>query len=203
MVKKLTILLLFIPVFSSFVGCNNKKSIDDGIVAEEEFTADSVYIESGNKIVAATFDTLRSSLFRAISLQGIEDAITFCNEKAYPITNIYADSVAIRRTALRVRNENNKPDSLEVRILDEMTQLVSASKSAGVKIIRHPSNGEVHFFKPIMLQPMCLNCHGTPQTQIQGATLARIQQLYPNDRAVHFKEGDLRGVWHVIFNPKR
>jgi hypothetical protein len=202
MVNKSTFLGLLISVISAFIGCDNKKSTDDSIVTEGEFIADSVYIESGNKIVGATFDTLRKSLFSAISLHGLEGAITFCNERAYPITNIYADSVVIRRTSLRVRNESNYPDSLEVIVLNEMDKLMNASQTPGVRIVRHSSNGEVHFFKPILLQPMCTNCHGAPQTQIQSSTLARIQQLYPNDKAIDFKDGDLRGLWHVIFKPK-
>jgi hypothetical protein len=50
---------------------------------------------------------------------------------------------------------------------------------------------------------MCLNCHGTPGKHIQDATLTKIQQLYPEDRAVNFKEGDLRGLWHIIFNVQK
>jgi hypothetical protein len=48
-----------------------------------------------------------------------------------------------------------------------------------------------------------MNCHGTPGKHIQDATLTRIQQLYPEDRAVNFKEGDLRGLWHIIFNVQK
>ena len=73
-----------------------------------------------------------------------------------------------------------------------------------LKVIRPGSSDEIHFFKPILLQAMCLNCHGSPGQDIQSPTLARIQQLYPDDRAVNFKEGDLRGVWHIIFkSPKK
>ncbi len=49
---------------------------------------------------------------------------------------------------------------------------------------------------------MCLNCHGTAGVQVKENTLAKIHQLYPEDRAMNFKEGDLRGVWHIIFNPQ-
>ena len=69
-------------------------------------------------------------LLHAINSKGIEGAISFCNEKAYPITATYADSVVIRRTALRYRNPKNEPDSLERMVLDEMNQQVlSASET--------------------------------------------------------------------------
>lgn len=171
--------------------------------AEKEPIPDSVYMKKGNEIVALTFDTLRNSLLNAISTQGIEGAISFCNEKAYPLTNIYADSITIRRTALRYRNPENKPDSVERTVLDELNAAILSAGKPSPKIIRNSTTHEIHFFRPIILQPMCLNCHGEPGKQIQPATLARIGQLYPEDQAVNFKEGDLRGVWHIVFKSQQ
>jgi hypothetical protein len=102
---------------------------------------------------------------------------------------------------LKVRNPGNAPDSLEQLILQEMERDTKTQKEIKAKLVRSLS-GEVHYFKPILLQPMCLNCHGTPQTQIQPATLNKIKELYPNDQAIDFKEGDLRGIWHIIFRRK-
>ncbi len=184
-------------VFSAMSCTQNK--VNDETAAVKEPIPDSVFIKKGNEIVALTFDTLRNSLLHAISSQGVEGAITFCNENAYPITATYADSVVIRRSALRYRNPKNRPDSLERLILDEMNQQVLSAGKPGTKIVRSNSGGEIHFFKPIVLQPMCLNCHGAPGKEIAAATVTKIQELYPEDRAVDFKEGDLRGVWHIVF----
>jgi hypothetical protein len=180
--------------FVSTLSCAKKK-------VAEPLVADSVYLRQGNNIVALAFDTLRKSLFSAISVHGMAGAIGFCNEKAFSITDIYADSVTIKRTSLRLRNVSNKPDSLERVILNEMKMAVATSTPV-TKIMRDIS-GEVHFFKPIMLQAMCLNCHGTRGVQIQENTLAKINQFYPDDRAVDFKEGDLRGIWHIIFKNEK
>ena len=158
---------------------------------------DSVYMDRGNQLVAETFDTLRSSLLSAIGSEGMDGAIEFCNEQAYVLTGILGDSVVIRRTSLLFRNPGNKPDSLERIVLDEM----SDTQTPQPKLV-HRQNGEVHFFKPILLQAMCLNCHGAPGTEIQPATRNAISQHYPNDSAINFKVGDLRGAWHIIFNPE-
>lgn len=180
------------------LGCTSKQSTPETTAAQ--VIPDSVYINNGNRLVALTFDTLRNSLVNAIGTKGIEEAITFCNEQAYPLTATYTgDSVSIRRTSTHFRNPNNEPDSLELSVLNKMAEEIKSSTPPKVQLVRK-SSGEVHFFKPIMLQAMCLNCHGTPNQQIQPATLARIQQLYPSDQAVNFKEGDLRGMWHVIFS---
>jgi hypothetical protein len=182
-------------------GCNkdSKTTSQEAIV---EIPDDSVYIKRGNQIVAITFDTLRNSLLHAISTQGMEGAIEFCNERAYPLTTLYADSFAIRRTAFRVRNSSNQPDSLELVVLTEMNEIMNQSQSPSVKVVRQSKSDEIHFFKPIILQPMCLSCHGTPGAQIQASTLSQIQKFYPADQAVNFKEGDLRGLWHIIFKAK-
>ena len=187
--------VLIFPVTLS--GC--RKNIDE--VTDQ--THDSVYVKKGNMIVSATFDSLRNSLLRAIGTKGFEGAITFCDENAFVLTNTYADSVSIERTALRYRNPKNKPDSLEQVILENMTSELKPGAVPGTKITRDDRNGEIHYFKPIMMQAMCANCHGKPNAQINEKTLTRIRQLYPQDRAVDFKEGDLRGVWHIIFSPRK
>lgn len=183
------------------LSCTEKKISDDQKTGENAIS-DSVFIQQGNRIVARSFDTLRNSLLSAIASKGMEGAITFCNAEAYPITAIYADSVVIKRTSLRYRNPVNKPDSLELIMLTAMSKEMKSSQTPQVKIVRERSAGEIHFFKPILTQVMCLNCHGTAGVQVKENTLAKIHQLYPEDRAMNFKEGDLRGVWHIIFNPQ-
>jgi hypothetical protein len=196
--RAVSIIILSVLIFSvTLSGC--RRNIDE--VTDQ--THDSVYVKQGNMIVSATFDSLRNSLLRAIGTQGFEGAITYCNVNAFVLTNTYADSVSIERTALRYRNPKNKPDSLEQVILESMTSELKPGAVPGTKIIRDDLNGEIHYFKPIMMQAMCLNCHGKPNDQINEKTSTRIRQLYPRDRAVDFKEGDLRGVWHIIFSPRK
>lgn len=186
---------------SGWLACQTtKENKEDDLVMN--FMADSVYVNRGSKLVALTFDTLRNSLIGAMEAQGVTGAISFCNERAYAITATYADSVLIRRTSLRVRNPANRPDSLELIVLNEMARLNTLSGSPTVKVIKNKTTGEVHFFKPIMLQSMCLSCHGSSSNQISGDALAKIETLYPKDQAVNFREGDLRGVWHLTFKRK-
>jgi Protein of unknown function (DUF3365) len=198
--KAIVAVAILASVFTA-ISCTKNKPEEK--TAGGEPIPDSVYTKKGNAIVALTFDTLRNSLLNVISTQGMDGAIPFCNENAYSLTTTYSDSVVVRRTALRYRNPDNRPDSLEQAILDEInTNLLSGGKPE-TKVVRRSSMKEIHFFKPILMQPMCLNCHGTPGKQIQNNTLARIQQLYPDDRAVDFKEGDLRGVWHIVFKSQQ
>jgi hypothetical protein len=199
---KLIYLIAFLLGSAIATSCVEKRPENEYDPASK-VVADSIYMQAGKSIVAHTFDTLRSSLLKAIGSQGLDGAVAFCNENAYPITSTYGDSVTVRRSALRYRNPVNKPDSLELLVLDEIEGRMRSAKSLTPKLVRNQLTGEVHFFQPILLQAMCVNCHGTPGKQIQNSTLSRIQQAYPDDHAVNYKEGDLRGVWHVIFNAKK
>jgi len=58
----------------------------------------------------------------------------------------------------------------------------------------------VRFYKPIMLQPICLNCHG-PEEQLLPELKTTLDELYPEDQARNFKVGDLRGVFRVEMDP--
>lgn len=158
---------------------------------------DSIYIDAGNRISAVTFDSLRSSLIKAINTAGLSGAVSFCNIKAPEITQQYADTFLIKRTALRYRNTNNKPDSLELDILLKMTDEVETVRIPKSRLVR--DKGVVHYFKPTIMQGMCLRCHGKPREQIPAPALTEINRLYPNDKAIDFKEGDLRGIWHITF----
>ena len=188
------IIYISILQIALFVACNNSTKSNDNLKSE--------YTIMGNSIVKKTFDTLRNSLQSAISQSGVEGAVPYCKTAAYSLTNIYAsDSVKIRRTALKYRNPANKPGTSEERIL----KMFASLKEQGIindsikPITEESKNGEVHFYKPIMLQQMCASCHGSKSTDIQPYVWKAINTLYPLDMAYDFKTGDLRGMWHITF----
>jgi len=87
---------------------------------------------------------------------------------------------------------------MEHRILATYLQLKS-KKETLKPILEKDALGTYHYFNPIIVQAMCLNCHGDQNTQIQPDTWKAIQTKYPADAAFNYKVGDLRGVWHVAF----
>ena len=195
---KRTIFYISILIITLFTFCNSSDKSKENLKPD--------YTKMGNSIVKKTFDTLRSSLQTAISQSGFEGAVPYCKTAAYSLTNIYAsDSVTIRRTALKYRNPTNKPDTSEERIL----KIFASLKQQGVisdsikPITEENKNGEVHFYKPIILQQMCASCHGSKSTDIQPPVWKAINTLYPFDMAYNFKIGDLRGMWHITFKNKR
>lgn len=191
---KHTIIYSSMLIITLFTSCNNSNRSNDDEKPD--------YTKIGNSVVKKTFDTLRNSLQSEISQSGVDGAVPYCQTAAYPLTNVYAsDAVTVRRTALKYRNPTNKPDSSEERIL----KIFASLKAQGIvndsikPITEWSKNGEVHFYKPIMLQQMCASCHGSKSTDIQPPVWKAISTLYPLDMAYDFKTGDLRGMWHITF----
>jgi hypothetical protein len=179
-------LLLLLPFH--IVSCSSEKNDDNEIK--------SFQLQAGS-LVTKTFDTLRNTLSREIGEKGFAGAVDFCNINALPLTGAFADDeIAIRRTTDKLRNPANAPDSMERRIL--LKYLSLKTREAKLEpITERDAAGNYHFYKPIIIQAMCLNCHGDKTSQIHTATWAAIRQKYPSDAAFDYKEGDLRGIWHV------
>jgi hypothetical protein len=154
----------------------------------------------GDSLITRTFDTLRNTLLRAVGEKGFPGAVEFCNTKALHLTEIYSnEGVSIKRTSDKLRNPSNAPDSMEQRILVAYLELQN-DKHEIKPVLEKDVRGNYHYFKPILLQAMCLNCHGDKASQIKPDTWESIQQKYPVDSAFNYNEGDLRGIWHISFS---
>lgn len=183
-------------LFSAFIfSCKNKSDAN----GELKRTA---FISKADSLISVTFDTLKSSLIRAIGENNYEGAIAFCYTAASPLTNTYSsDDITIKRTSDKYRNPSNAPDSMEQRIMASFQQLKNKQKAIK-PVFEDDQQGKYHYFKPIILQAMCVNCHGSQTDKIQPAVWQSIRQKYPADLAYDYKEGDLRGMWHVIASKK-
>lgn len=182
-------LLALAPLLIILVSCLNRPAENRNTTS----SSDSVYLKLGDQLVAKTFDTLRNALTTAIGSKGFAYAVAFCDENAYPLTTYYQEAgISIRRASDKPRNPQNKADSLETALLNEFRA------SRGTARIVHTTT-EVHYVKHILVQGMCLNCHGLPGKEIKPETLAAINERYAADSATGYKEGALRGLWHVVF----
>jgi len=118
---------------------------------------------------------------------GVE-ALTFCTSEASNITkkvNSKLPSYAkVRRTALNVRNANNAPDAIDIKIMQDFMD-----KPTKIKVYQDGNITRV--YKPLYTMGVCLKCHGTAISKELQAT---INKNYPEDKATNFKAGSLRGV---------
>jgi len=166
---------------------------------------DESYREKGQEIVKQTFGTLNATLMESMQTNGVEASIDLCNVKAYPITDSLAalHKTEIVRMAVRNRNPENKADQQAESLIRHYSLLQESGRDLSKSdTLVMTSEGSVRYFKPILLQPQCVTCHGAKDTDIQDAVYARILAQYPDDKAIGFKAGDVRGIWSIQFEKK-
>lgn len=157
--------------------------------------------EVGPKIIAEAFGRLSSALAEAIAKEGPAKALSVCSEKAPQIAKEVATThgVTLRRATSKPRNPKNSVDDAETAVLEVFAAALAKKEAPKPQTIAN-ADGSTSFLAPIVLgNPLCLQCHGTPNQDIDPETLAAIQKLYPDDKAIGFKLGDLRGLWRVTF----
>ncbi|MCZ7615455.1 MAG: DUF3365 domain-containing protein [Ignavibacteriaceae bacterium] len=103
------------------------------------------------------------------------------------------------------RNVNNAPDDFEKRVLNKFTLMQLNNElyddSEYAEIVEEGEFKYLRYLKPILVQAECLNCHGS-ENDISPEVEQLINQEYPNDNAVGYKIGDLRGAVSLKKNIK-
>jgi hypothetical protein len=123
-------------------------------------------------------------------------ALGFCTAQANEITeNInkkLPEYAKVRRTSLKVRNaKNNTADALDQKVMDDYVKSIEA-KTFTPKDIKVVHDGDTtRVYKPLVAKKVCLKCHGT---NLSAEISKSLETNYPHDKAIGFKEGDLRGV---------
>ena len=152
--------------------------------------------EPGSERGAALLVPFKQELSTALQeglAQGPVAAIAACRLRAPEISAaLSTDSVRMGRSSHRLRNPANAAPSWVAPILDAYVA-GDAEWSPGSVVL---PDGRSGYVEPIGIKPLCLTCHGD---SLAPDIAARIDELYPDDRAVGFQVGDLRGVFWVEF----
>jgi len=158
------------------------------------------YTAKGKAIAQASFKTLAGNLKKAMGKGGPVEAVKFCNVKASSLVDslMTAHHAIIKRTSSKIRNPKNAPTELEAKQIAAYMEAIKANKPLKPKVVLTDDN-KVQFFAPIKTAAVCLNCHGTATGENLPKQYAAIKELYPNDQATGYKEGDLRGIWSIQF----
>ncbi len=177
-------------LFIAIMGCNNGNNLSK----EEQ----KKLKELGASITQNTAQTLQNALKSAIEKNGVLGAIDYCNINANEITRVASEKEKheIKRTALKLRNPANKAGTRDKMVLKMFDEASGRGEKIGPTLDLH-EDGSVYYYEPIMIKPLCLNCHGAPGKDINEATFNAIKSKYLKDKAMGFKEGDFRGLWVV------
>ncbi len=199
--KKTTLftLILAAGLWSCSEDGGNKVAEKEEVYKEAKEIDTGAYVEKGNEIVKNTFGVLKKNLFGAISNGGVVHAMEFCNEKAYGLTDSLsrAYNAKIERVAVKYRNPDNEAKGTDIEVSESFESILAEGSQPKETVIEE--GDKVVFYKPIVLIDKCVICHGDPEKEIGEETYAKIKELYPEDKAIGFKPGDLRGLWKITF----
>lgn len=140
---------------------------------------------------------LQGELQAAMKASGPVGAIDVCHQAAPAIAaKLSQESGAqVRRIALKERNPNALPSG---DLRQRLEQMAAAPTAAGGKpaVMQWTSgagaDATAHYLRAIpMKEQPCAACHGAT---VAPAVQAKLAELYPADRAIGFKPGELRGA---------
>lgn len=159
---------------------------------------------AGSEAIAEASAKLIAALTAAIAKDGSAGAIGVCKERAPAIAAAVgkARGVTLRRATEKPRNPKNAATADEKTLLAAFSAALERKEPPKTRTITH-RDGTTTFHAPIILSnPLCLQCHGSPERDITPMTLQAIRKIYPDDQATGYKSGDLRGLWIVAFPAK-
>ena len=142
------------------------------------------------------FQRLSVELATALPNGGPAAAVAICKDRAPAIAAEIeaASGVDIERTALRVRSPANAPDDWEMATMRSFIARRDAGEEWAKMSATRIEGRELNWMRPIPLGEMCATCHGDIASFTRETRLA-LGEAYPDDQAIGFKPGELRGAF--------
>ncbi|MCE4565319.1 DUF3365 domain-containing protein [Maribellus sp. CM-23] len=182
-----TILFAGILLLIGLVACQTKPGISPEFYHK--------FQKEGDAITSQVQGVLLSNVAGAIQKGGTEHAVEFCNVKATSLVDSLSQAFSCNIS--RVSDKNRNPENALNKTEAELWKLFAKNTQADTLL---EINNKITYYKRInTAMPACLKCHGDPANDINGATLEKIQTLYPQDLATGYKLNDFRGLWKVVF----
>ncbi len=174
-----------------------------GLSAATPFTHAADYeseLEASRETVKEFMQSLKQELQAGMQEGGPVNAISVCNLTAPGIANTYSvrNGWDVGRTSLKLRNPANAPDAWERSVLESFEERKQAGEDPASmeyhEVVRENGTTEFRYMKAIPTGKICLVCHGE---QVDSVAKQRIDTLYPDDQAIGFREGDIRGAFTI------
>lgn len=156
-------------------------------------TSEQAWRDRGAAAVAGLKQSLVAELSAALAAGGPENALEVCRVRAPALAaEASGPGVRVGRTSHRLRNRDNAPPDWVGPLLQRYVAGELANESTVVAL----DGGRGGYVEPLIAAPMCLTCHGEA---LAPAVAEKLRVLYPDDRAIGFRAGDLRGLaWAEI-----
>jgi len=169
---------------------------DDPAVAEIVRLGDAMIQQSGQNLI--------SEVRRVLATKGPEAGIDELHLKQLKLPAGVPGQpriTALKRTSLKVRNPANLPDNADLAaLMTFQSALADGDTPPRILVQQLAAEGadpaEWRVYRPIILASNCLVCHG-PESALEPAVKAKIERLYPTDKATDYAANEWRGFMRV------
>jgi hypothetical protein len=153
---------------------------------------DGESIVAGKSVVLALKRNLKGALEKELP-NGAAGAVTACNAMAPAITaQLATDGILVGRVTRKPRNPANVPAGWTEDAMARFEKMKTEGKLVdGMTYARRLPDGRTAYAEPLLVQDMCLACHGA---EIAPDVKAVLAEKYPADQATGYAVGDLRGL---------
>ncbi len=188
------LLVITLAMFS--LGCNSSDK-PENIKQKTVSNVTQGELQNVSKLLISGFMVnLKGELMKAVKEGGVANAISVCQIKAPQVTDSFSqEKWSIKRVTEKPRNHLNKADAHEQEILGFFADTLK--KLEFFDEWTDPENKTGYtYYQPINMGKFCLKCHGDSKAIEEKVALA-LQDKYPDDKAINYAAGDLRGMFVV------
>jgi len=175
-----------------------------GTADAQDAGANTAELAKARAAIKGLAENLKPTLVEALKSGGPVAAIEACQAAAPGIADAQsaAHGAKVGRTALLVRNPANAPDAWERKVLESFAAKIDAGANPDTvdfgETIEAGGRKQFRYMKAIpMAAEPCMLCHGG---ELKPEIAAEIAKRYPQDKAVGFVPGKLRGAFTVTLS---
>ncbi len=157
-------------------------------------------VNESKGVIKEFFGQLKGELQAAMKAGGPLQAIEVCSQKAPGIAQAMSEQTGweVGRTSLKYRNPANAPDAWEQAVLEKFEERKANGEAvadiAYFEVVEEDGQQSFRMMKAIPTGEVCLKCHGA---ELAPEVAAKLDELYPEDRARGFQLGDIRGAFTI------
>jgi hypothetical protein len=183
--KKLTFIALLLQAL-----------VCQGALAQE---SDVPWLPDARAVAISVPPKLLAVLQDEMARSGPEGAISACRDKAPAMARAASEASGwqVRRVSLRNRNPKAVPDAWERATLEDFDRRAAAGEPPArlerAAVVQESGRAVHRYMRALPTIDLCLNCHGTTD-RVSAAVATKLQALYPDDQAVGYRTGDIRGA---------
>lgn len=144
--------------------------------------------------------TLKGELETAMKTGGAIPALGICNLKAPEIAKAVSAESGMQVSRVSLKNRNpvmGQANDWQIQVLNDFEARKAKGEAVDTLAYSEIVEDEYRFMKAIPTGAVCLTCHGT---EVKPEVLTKIKELYPNDKATGYQEGDIRGAFVAVKN---